>query len=116
MLTLTVSVADDSIGSKPKFACANFAEIIDESIFRAEIRQFDLPNLRPVKIIAHSASLAGCFAIIVSDDHLVLAQAAGRADPYLNLWIRVDGFDLFAHIERGHQVETPHPTASNVLL
>jgi hypothetical protein len=103
MLTLNVSVSGGCDSLTPKLANADVVEVVTEGLFRAEIAPFFLPNSRSVKIVAHSGSLDGCFAIVVADGDLVLAQAAGRVSPYLNLWIRIDGFDLLAHVERGHQ-------------
>lgn len=103
MLTLNVSVAGDGGSLAPRLANADVVQVVAEGLFRAEIPQFSLPNSRSIKIVAHSGSLDGCFAIVVADGDLVLAQAVGRVSPYLNLWIRIDGFDLFAHVEQGYQ-------------
>ena len=103
MLTLYVSVTDDSDDSVSELANADVVEVAAEGVFRAVIDQFNLPNSRSIKIVAQSGSLDGCFGIVVADGATVLAQAVGRVSPYLNLWVRIDGFDLFAHVERGHQ-------------
>ena len=105
MLTLSVSISESASESVPRIAQADVVEVVDEGVFRAEIGRFELADSRSVKIVAHGCSLAGCFAIVVADGDLVLAQVAGRVDPYLNLWIRVDSLDLFAHLERETQSE-----------
>ena len=103
MLALNVSVTGDNDSLPPQLANADVEEVVEEGLFRAEIARFNLPNSRSIKIVAHSGSLDGCFAIVVTDGDLILAQAAGRVVPYLNLWLRIDGFDLFAHVGQGYQ-------------
>jgi hypothetical protein len=103
MLVLNVSVTGDNDSLPPQLANADVEEVVEEGLFRAEIARFNLLNSRSIKIVAHSGSLDGCFAIVVADGDLVLAHAAGRVAPYLNLWLRIDGFDLIAHVEKRHQ-------------
>jgi hypothetical protein len=106
MLALNVSVEGDSPGTVAIVLSADVVEVPEEALYRANIPQLKLSSGRRVSVLAHGSAPDGCFAIVVAEGDRVLAQTAGPTNPYLNLWLRIDECDLFAHLEpkQGEQV------------
>lgn len=67
--------------------------------YRAKVDAYTMPSGRVIRIVAEGDSLEGMFSIVVAEGLKVLAQTAGRASPYLHLWVNIDGQELFIHLE-----------------